>query len=237
MNTRKVRHIQKHGPAKDWSKAENFSPLAGEAIVYDADENYPIPRLKIGDGNTNVNNLPFIGQSIIDVFSLPENDINPNVFYRVAETKMIGELQEVASNVSIFYIKSLPANGIPVLDFNTNHFTWYYNTIDGIVYGYDRKSRSSFEIDISEILEEKNRDVCMRAVNKIRSMYNDLLDMDYLVVTGGTGEAWWDMIKNEFQGLRSLTVVPGNDTSNLPFTFSNVRGYYFHLYRTVKKKK
>lgn len=108
---------------------------------------------------------------------------------------------------------------------------------DGVMYGYDRKSRSSFEINIADILEEKNRDVCMRAVNKIRGMYNDLLDMDYLVVTGGTGEAWWDMIKTEFQGLRSLTVLSGNENSNLPFTFSNVRGYYFHLYRTIKKKK
>ena len=95
----------------------------------------------------------------------------------------------------------------------------------------------AFEINIADILEEKNRDVCMRAVNKIRGMYNDLLDMDYLVVTGGTGEAWWDMIKTEFQGLRSLTVLSGNENSNLPFTFSNVRGYYFHLYRTIKKKK
>jgi plasmid segregation protein ParM len=107
----------------------------------------------------------------------------------------------------------------------------------GIVHSYDRKSRSTIEIDIADILEDKNRAVCTRAVNKIRGMYNDLLDMDYLVVTGGTGEAWWYMIKNEFQGLKSLTVLSGNENSNLPFTFSNVRGYYFYLYRTLKKKK
>lgn len=108
---------------------------------------------------------------------------------------------------------------------------------DGIVHCYDRKSRSTVEIDITDILEEKNRAVCTRAVNKIRGMYNDLLDMDYLVVTGGTGEAWWYMINNEFKGLRSLTVLSGNENSNLPFTFSNVRGYYFYLYRTMKKHK
>lgn len=108
---------------------------------------------------------------------------------------------------------------------------------DGIVHCYDRKSRSTVEVDIADILEEKNREVCMRAVNKIRGMYNDLLDMDYLVVTGGTGEAWWYMINNEFKGLRSLTVLSGNENSNLPFTFSNVRGYYFYLYRTMKRRK
>lgn len=108
---------------------------------------------------------------------------------------------------------------------------------DGIVHGYDRKSRSSFEIDISDILEEQSREVCNRAIQKIRTVYNDLLDMNYLVVTGGTGEAWWHMIKNEFQGLRSLTVLSGNEHSNLPFTFSNVRGYYFYLYRTLRRQK
>ena len=107
----------------------------------------------------------------------------------------------------------------------------------GILQGYDRKTRSTIDIDIVGILDEKNRDVCSRAIKKIRGMYNDLLDMDYLVVTGGTGEAWWHMIKDEFKGLRSLTVLSGNENSDLPFTFSNVRGYYFYLYRTVKKKR
>lgn len=106
---------------------------------------------------------------------------------------------------------------------------------NGIVQGYDRKTRQTVEIDIKDILEYKNREVCHRAINKIRGMYNDLLDLDYLVVTGGTGEAWWYMISDEFKGVKSLTVLSGNENSDLPFTFSNVRGYYFYLYRTLKK--
>ena len=106
----------------------------------------------------------------------------------------------------------------------------------GIVQGYDRKSHSTLEIEIASTLNEKNKDVCYRAIKKIRGMYNDLLDLDYLVITGGTGEAWWNIIKEEFRGLKSLTVLSGNENSDLPFTFSNVRGYYFYLYRTIKKK-
>ena len=106
----------------------------------------------------------------------------------------------------------------------------------GIVQGYDRKARSTIEIDIASILNEKNKDVCQRAVAKIRGLFNNLLDMDYLVVTGGTGEAWWHIIKEEFRGLKTLTVLSGNENSDLPFTFSNVRGYYFHMYRSLKKK-
>jgi plasmid segregation protein ParM len=107
----------------------------------------------------------------------------------------------------------------------------------GILQGYDRKARETVDIDITGILDEKNKDVCYKAISKIRSMYNDLLDLDYLVVTGGTGEAWWNIIKDEFRGLKTLTVLSGNENSDLPFTFSNVRGYYFYLYRTIKKRR
>lgn len=107
----------------------------------------------------------------------------------------------------------------------------------GVLQGYDRKTRSTIEIDIAATLEEKNREVCLRAIKKIRGMYNELLDLDYIVVTGGTGEAWWHLMKDEFKGLRTLTVLAGNENSDLPFTFSNVRGYYYYLYRSVKKKR
>lgn len=107
----------------------------------------------------------------------------------------------------------------------------------GILQGYDRKTHATTEIDISEILKDKSREVCSRAIRKIRSMYNDLLDLDYLIVTGGTGEAWWYQIKDDFKGVKTLTVLSGNENSSLPFAFSNVRGYYYFLYRSIKKRK
>lgn len=57
MNTR----IQlKHDTEENWNKATGFAPLDGEIVVYDADADHPEPRIKIGDGETNVNLLPFI---------------------------------------------------------------------------------------------------------------------------------------------------------------------------------
>ena len=53
------RIIPKHDIESNWNKATNFIPLKGEIIVYDADENYSYPRIKHGDGVTNVNELPF----------------------------------------------------------------------------------------------------------------------------------------------------------------------------------
>lgn len=52
--------INKHDTEENWSKASGFSPMLGEIIVYDPDENYDYSRIKVGDGVTNVSLLPFV---------------------------------------------------------------------------------------------------------------------------------------------------------------------------------
>ena len=58
--TLKTRIIHKHDTESNWNKATNFIPKQGEIIVYDIDSNHNYERIKIGDGATNVNNLPFV---------------------------------------------------------------------------------------------------------------------------------------------------------------------------------
>lgn len=53
------RFVQKHDIEANWLKATGFIPLDGEIIVYEADETCAYPRFKVGDGATNVNDLPF----------------------------------------------------------------------------------------------------------------------------------------------------------------------------------
>lgn len=48
---------QKHDVETNWGQAVNFIPLAGEIIVYDADENNPKQRIVIGDGVTKLSEL------------------------------------------------------------------------------------------------------------------------------------------------------------------------------------
>lgn len=50
----------KHDIEANWALAVDFSPLAGEIIIYDPDEDNPVARMKVGDGTTNVNDLPFL---------------------------------------------------------------------------------------------------------------------------------------------------------------------------------
>lgn len=54
-----TRIINKHAVESDWLKAVNFTPKQGEFIVYDKDSTYDYERFKIGDGTTNINDLPF----------------------------------------------------------------------------------------------------------------------------------------------------------------------------------
>lgn len=56
----KTRIQNKHDVEANWVQAVNFIPMAGEVIVYDQDINYSSPRIKIGDGQTTINNLPFV---------------------------------------------------------------------------------------------------------------------------------------------------------------------------------
>ena len=59
-NTIKTRIQLKNDTETNWNKAENFIPKQGEVIIYSADESHPFFRLKIGDGNTKIKELPFI---------------------------------------------------------------------------------------------------------------------------------------------------------------------------------
>ena len=58
-----VRMKCKHDIKANWALAVNFSPMAGEIIIYDPDEENPVARMKVGDGTTNVNDLPFLTES------------------------------------------------------------------------------------------------------------------------------------------------------------------------------
>lgn len=65
-----ARIVTKHDIEFNWNKAINFIPKKGEIIVYDADSENSISRIKIGNGITNIKNLQFI----TDNYVLKENN-------------------------------------------------------------------------------------------------------------------------------------------------------------------
>lgn len=99
----------------------------------------------------------------------------------------------------------------------------------------NRKEMTSKKFDFSTMLEECNRQVCLEAIEKIKTVYDNLFEHEYLVITGGTGEAWSKIIREHFAGLETLTIIDGNQNDvSLPFIFSNVRGYYMFLLDRMK---
>ena len=52
---------------------KSFVPQKGEAIIFEPDNNYAYPRLKIGDGITNVLTLPFIDAGTINGKQVEQN--------------------------------------------------------------------------------------------------------------------------------------------------------------------
>jgi hypothetical protein len=55
----KARISQLHKTEAAWNQLEDFCPEAGEIIIYDQDENIDYVRIKVGDGNTPLKQLPF----------------------------------------------------------------------------------------------------------------------------------------------------------------------------------
>jgi hypothetical protein len=56
------RIIHKHDSQANWTEKRNFVPMQGEIIIYDPDNTVTYARVKIGDGVTAINNLPFLMQ-------------------------------------------------------------------------------------------------------------------------------------------------------------------------------
>ena len=65
----KTKIIQRHATSSEWIDS-TYVPLKGELIIYDVDETHELPRVKIGDGATPINDLPFT----ITQADLAEND-------------------------------------------------------------------------------------------------------------------------------------------------------------------
>jgi hypothetical protein len=98
--TLKTRVVNKHDVEANWKLATNFSPLNGEFIIYDEDENYSYKRIKIGNGKDLVSDLPFIDEYLSNIvetyimnidYSLLAFDTSEIVVNTTATTSVLGQ--------------------------------------------------------------------------------------------------------------------------------------------------
>lgn len=134
-----TRQQQKHDIEANWIKAVNFTPLQGEIIIYDseidADGNtlalpegrtkpYIYERIKIGDGITNVNLLPFIANDKVD--KEEGKGLSTNDFTNEHKTKL--------DNTPNFYIQPNEPVNAPIgsiwIDTDTTGDVYYIEEVE-----------------------------------------------------------------------------------------------------------
>jgi plasmid segregation protein ParM len=90
----------------------------------------------------------------------------------------------------------------------------------------DRTSIKAREVAIDRYVEEANTLVCEEAFETIK---DHIFDIDYLIMTGGTGILWYPAFQERLSGVESLQVLPGNANMNgMPCIYANARGYYMY---------
>lgn len=100
----------------------------------------------------------------------------------------------------------------------------------GYVTVLDKRRMVNKKERFEDLLEKNTKDVCMEAMQKLVSLYNYMQNHDYMIVTGGTGNAWYPMIREYFRNMENLTILSANRNDKaLSNTYSNVRGYYYSL--------
>lgn len=62
----KARISQLYKTEAEWLKLPKFKPLPGEIIIFAPDDDHSYARMKIGDGNNLLINLPFFGITELD---------------------------------------------------------------------------------------------------------------------------------------------------------------------------
>ena len=171
--TMKARVQHKHDIEANWLKATNFTPLASEIIVYDPDENYDYPRIKIGDGKTNINTLPFVTKDYAKISDVP--------------TKPADIGAQPAGN----YLTSIPDEYVTEDELNAKGYLTSYTETDPTVPSW-AKAATKPSYTASEV-------GALPSTTKIPGALSDLSeDTAHRVVTDAEKEAW--NAKSNFSG-------------------------------------
>lgn len=99
----------------------------------------------------------------------------------------------------------------------------------------DEETMNWEEKPIAGYLKKASREVFKEAMEQVKAATGAFRDYRYLIVTGGTGEAWYPWIREYLSRAKGLTVFSGNRNDGAAMLYSNVRGYYMLGYVSGKK--
>lgn len=124
-----TRIIQKNDLAEKWSEASGFIPLNGEIIIYNTDENRDYPRIKIGDGISVADALPFIDKEAL--LKIPQDLTLEEIRQVRKNLRLIGE--DVAGKTFTINGESIVASENAEIfgDYATNIATGQWSVAEG----------------------------------------------------------------------------------------------------------
>ncbi len=96
----------------------------------------------------------------------------------------------------------------------------------GFIYYGQRKD----EYDYSTKLKLNLAGVCKELISKLNATYNHMIDVDVLILTGGTGKAWQKFFEIEYGDMKGLRLVVTDGAS------ANSKGYYNYLISKYRGK-
>lgn len=105
----------------------SFVPLLGELIVYTADDAHPFSRLKVGDGSTNVVQLPFVDAGSLK--GLENFIIQGENRYSFPASGQAGQLYIDLSTNNIYYWSTQEGGYIKAFQYHISKQT--INTVTG----------------------------------------------------------------------------------------------------------
>ena len=155
----KGRFLQKTDTTENWEKAKNFKPYKGEIVVYQDDKS---SKIKIGDGTTVIGQLPFIagegggsgvaGKTYVNVASLPKDNIDENIAYRVLEGTFVAQkrFRYDATCYTVAWADAPTGTGESALKRNGDDLTYvgYYNINNNEAYAYISQETKDIMIDL-----------------------------------------------------------------------------------------
>lgn len=107
----------------------------------------------------------------------------------------------------------------------------------GTIRVINRKERRNSEEPFADILAKNSKKICEETLQTIDQTYKGLSYHDYMIITGGLGNVWFNQIKEYYKGFDALHIVSATQNDSLDGIFSNVRGYYMQLLNRLKGMK